>query len=485
MIQQNTAVENTNSELNVGFIAAIKELHMSALLSQCGIRKDSRKVKGEASDDKRSAFEIFQFLLLMVFQGCSLYRVLGSKKQDIACSKSTYHRFLSNEHYNWNRFILLLAAKVTIFFDTLTNRRRFRSLVLDDSVIARKRSKKVELLAFIHDHVIGKSVRGFNLLMLGWTDGFSFIPVAFNMLSSAKQEKRFKEINPKIDRRTNGYKARTAAIMQKPDAAIAMIENALSAGIPAEYILMDTWFTNEPFIKRILDCGLHVIGMLKNNKQMYHFNGGLYNLDSLAAYFARMNTPGDILGSVVVRTRREGIPVKLVFVRNRNKRSEYIIILSTDCSLPDTEIIRRYGYRWSIECCFKVCKSLLKLGKEFQPVNYDTTVSSTALVFTRFIILEWLRRKNSDPHSLGEIFFLCYDDVRDIELVDALEQLVTIIAEGLVNGTIQMDESVRKDVLNWYVSQPAFIRSICHNQMKEAGLLEAADTNDDELSTVA
>ena len=95
--------------------------------------------------------------------------------------------------------------------------------------------------------------------------------------------------------------------------------------------------------------------------------------------------PGDILGSAVVKTRREHIPVKIVFVRNRNKKSEYIMILSTDCSLSNEEIIRRYGYRWSIECCFKVCKSLLKLGKEFQPVNYDTTVSSTALVFTSFL----------------------------------------------------------------------------------------------------
>ena len=336
----------------------------------------------------RKAFEIFQFLLRMVFQGCNLYRYLGSKKQDIACSKSTYHRFLGNGHYNWRRFITLLAAKVTVFFDTLTKRSRFRALVLDDSVIGRGRSKSVELLAFVFDHVIGKSVRGFNLLTLGWTDGFSFIPVAFNMLSSAKREKRFKETGPRIDRRTNGYKARVSATMHKPDAAIAMIREALAAGVPAQYILMDTWFTNEPFIKRILDCGLDVIGMLKNNRQMYHFNGGPYNLGSLAAYFARMNTAGDILGSVVVKTKREHIPVKLVFVRNRNNKSEYITILSTDCSLSDAEIIRRYGYRWSIECCFKVSKSLLKLGREFQPVNYDTTVSSTALVFTRYIILE-------------------------------------------------------------------------------------------------
>lgn len=160
MIQHNGAKENPNHELNMSFIAAIKELNISGLLFRCGIRKDSRRLKGESSVQKRTAFEIFQFLLLLAFQGCNLYRYLGSKKQDIACSKSTYHRFLSNEHYNWRRFITLLAAKVTVFFDTLTKRSRFKALVLDDSVISRGRSKAVELLAFVFDHVIGKSVRG-------------------------------------------------------------------------------------------------------------------------------------------------------------------------------------------------------------------------------------------------------------------------------------------------------------------------------------
>ena len=41
----------------------------------------------------------------------------------------------------------------------------------------------------------------------------------------------------------------------------------------------------------------------------------------------------------------------------------------------------------------KGSRSLLKLSTEFQPVNYDTTISGTALVFTRFILLEWLRCK--------------------------------------------------------------------------------------------
>ena len=348
MIQHITAEENPNKELNISFISAIKELEISKLLTKCGIRKDTRLQSGETSCGKRSAYEIFQFLLLMVFQGCNLYHYLGSKKQDLACSKNTYSRFLGNEHYNWHKFILLLAVKVTVFFDSMTNDYRFHALVLDDSVIGRTRSKKVELLASIFDHVIGKSVRGFNLLALGWTDGFSFIPVAFNMLSSAKASRRYSEIKDGIDKRCCGYKSRIAAMMKKPDAAIAMIHDAIEAGIPAEYILMDTWFTNEPFIKRILAEGLNVIGMLKDNKQMYHFNGKLYNLNGLATMFAHMNRPGDILGSAIVTTRYSHIRAKLVFVRNRNKRSEYIVILSTDCALSDDEIIRRYCYRWAI-----------------------------------------------------------------------------------------------------------------------------------------
>ena len=134
---------NTEIEINANFIGAIRELKISKLLHQCGIRKTTRTMSGEMSSDKRTAFEIFQFLLLMVFQGCNLFRFLGSKKQDIACSKSTYHRFLNDCHYNWRRFITLLAANVIERLDPLTSPDRFKAFVLDDSVISRNRSKSL------------------------------------------------------------------------------------------------------------------------------------------------------------------------------------------------------------------------------------------------------------------------------------------------------------------------------------------------------
>ena len=51
-------------------------------------------------------------------------------------------------------------------------------------------------------------------------------------------------------------------------------------------------------------------------------------------------------------------------IRNRNKKSECLYLLSTDTSLNNA------GNRWSIECFFKASKSFLKLGSEFQSRSY-------------------------------------------------------------------------------------------------------------------
>ncbi|MBQ3664984.1 MAG: hypothetical protein II919_02620, partial [Lachnospiraceae bacterium] len=70
------------------------------------------------------------------------------------------------------------------------------------------------------------------------------------------------------------------------------------------------------------------------------------------------------------------------------------------------------------------------------------------------------------------------------ELSEALEKLISIMASGLVNGTITMDESVRIEILDWYVSQPVFIQSICKKQILSAGFITEDNHNNNELSIV-
>lgn len=96
MIYQNSQNENTQNQ----FSKAIQELHVGKLLRKSNITKSCGV----------SAYEVFQFLLLLVFQGKNLFRFLNSKHKDQAVSKNTYYRFLNETSYNWGRFLLLLAA---------------------------------------------------------------------------------------------------------------------------------------------------------------------------------------------------------------------------------------------------------------------------------------------------------------------------------------------------------------------------------------
>lgn len=128
MIYQTNEFENTQNT----FCYAIKELQIGKLLRQSNIRKSCDV----------PAFEVFQFLLLLVFQGKNLFRFLNSKHKDEAVSKNTYYRFLNETSYNWKKFLFLLALKVTSAFDHLTRPDRVRALVLDDSVIKKEPKQK-------------------------------------------------------------------------------------------------------------------------------------------------------------------------------------------------------------------------------------------------------------------------------------------------------------------------------------------------------
>ena len=91
------------------------------------------------------------------------------------------------------------------------------------------------------------------------------------------------------------------------------------------------------------------------------------------------------------------------------------------------------------------------------------TVSSTAIVYTRYILLEWLRRKKNDDKTICELYYVCCDDIQDMELSTALKQLLTLLANGLENRAITITSEVKSQLINWFVYQPAFIQALCPN----------------------
>ena len=103
---------------------------------------------------------------------------------------------------NWRKFTLQLGYAVIQKIAPLTGQSRRNVLIIDDSLFSRSRSKKVELLAKVYDHVEHKYTKGFRMLPLGWSDGNSFLPLSHCLLSSANRVNRLQEAFSDIDARS-------------------------------------------------------------------------------------------------------------------------------------------------------------------------------------------------------------------------------------------------------------------------------------------
>ena len=72
---------------------------------------------------------------------------------------------------------------------------------------------------------------------------------------------------------------------------------------------------------------------------------------------------------------------------------------------------------------------------------------------------------------MGSLFFRVYDEVKDIELADALRSLLALFVAGMKSGAVKIDETIRVQMISWFTSQPAFIRFLFPAFLTESGLL--------------
>lgn len=470
-------------QINDHFRRFCKEFHLFQLFKSCNMEK------------KRgfSVPQIFSILFLLIFMNKNLYRYIkdttGNQPDKAGESETksfrydTAYRFLQRSSFHWRKLLLRLSSRISRqFILPLNNPSRVTVFVIDDTLLERACSKKVEKLAYNHDHTTGEAVKSHVMVNLLWTDGFTNLPVAFSLVSSAKNyvDQLTSMKNPALHPSSLSYQRREESILPKPELALSLLGSAIKNGISADYVLYDSWFAYPPFIGAILhQYHTHSICMLSRSKTHYQYGENLYNLDSLYEIFllekeaekkqdqyqdkkpANSKALNQSSGSVVPLTRpirvgedlvdylgsmevcmkdEEGehlIPVKIVFVENRKKNAkrEWLAILSTDTSLTESEIIRIYGRRWNIEVFHKSIKSILKVEKEFILRNFDSIIAYITITCIRFCFLSWMGRSREDQRTCGEMFYEFYDEMRDIQFSDAIERImqlfVTFLSEVL------------------------------------------------------
>lgn len=406
--------------------------------------------------------EVFQYLFLLIFSNRSMYMSLITGRNTPGFAKDTVYRFMKMLQINWIRFTTLLASRIIRdAIVPLDSGERKNVLIIDDSMFERNRSKKVELLSKAYDHANHRYRFGFRMLTLGWSDGSTFLPVNSVLLSSESKKNRINEAAD-VDKRTAGYRRRMLSMQKGTLAMLELLKVTKKATIPASYVLFDSWFSSPSTLHAVKSIGYDVIGMVKKTPKMFfRYNGEDMSLISIYGKNKKRRGRSRYLLSVLVDVVKDGesIPAKVVYVRNRNKRKEYLCLICTDPSLDENEIIRIYGKRWDIEVFFKVCKSYLNLSRECNSLSYDAMTAHTAVVFTRYMMLSLESRESGDNRSLGELFLYFSDEMADITWIQAFHMLLQMFRSILKDNTELTEEKINELVDAFMDTLPVLLKT--------------------------
>ena len=425
--------------------------HIGKLLAKC----NGTKEKGV------SPVSLLRYKLSNIFVGRSMYmqQRTGSFKE--AFSKNTFYRFLNSAKTNRLRFTSLLAADiVNNDIRDLTNQERKNVFTIDDSLFNRTSCKKTEPGSRVFDHVSMKYRKGYRLMTLGWTDGNTFLPVNSSLLASSRESNLIGPIGD-YDGRSLAAKRRKLAQMKGTDVMIELLKNAQSAGHHADYVLFDTWFSSPAQIIAVKDLGLDTIAMIKKSSRIYYdYEGKQLSIKKIFGICKKRRGRSKYLLSVNVTVGKEQkIPAKIVCVRNKKNKKDWIAFICTNPDLSEEEIIRIYGKRWQIEVFFKTCKSYLQLVTECHSLSYDALAAHVAIVFTRFLMIAMEQRRNEDDRTLGELFFFFTDELADITFGESFQIIISAMIDS-VCAIFQPTEEQLTLFIDMFVGRlPDYIRN--------------------------
>ena len=404
--------------------------------------------------------DIFKYKLCNVFSDRSMYmqQKTGSFRESF--SKNTFYRFLNDPKINWLRFTTLLSKRVADTVEPLTDADRVNAFIVDDSLFERTSCKKTELGSRVFDHVSMKYRKGYRLMTLGWTDGNTFLPVNSSLMASSKASNL---IGPDTcyDGRPLAAKRRNLAQMKGTDVMIELLKSAQAAGHQADYVLFDTWFSSPAQIIALKKLGLDSIAMIKKSPRVYYeYEGELLSIKKIFGICKKRRGRSKYLLSIKVMVGKDqNIPAKIVCVRNKKNKKDWIAFLCTNPDLSEEEIIRIYGKRWQIEVFFKTCKSYLQLVTECHSLSYDALTAHVAIVFTRYLMIAMEQRRNEDNRTLGEIFFFFTDELADITFGESFQIILTAMIDS-VCAIFQPTEEQLSMFIEMFVGKlPDYIRN--------------------------
>lgn len=421
---------------------------------------------------KGYSFEwIMTVLLSMPFMGIQTVHSMlnGFVKHQIEAGKDTFYRLKNHSQISWRLLLWLFASQ----FKKLTNSKLSqtvpgpRCMVFDDTLLE-KTGKHIEKVSRVFDHVTKRSVLGFKLLLMGYWDSISFIPVDFSIHRERGQnkEKPFglkkkelkRQFRKKREKGTCTYERACEADESKISCAIKMFRRAISLGFVVDYVLVDSWFTCEALIDAVLKvrkCTTHLIGMYKIVRTKFLFHGKELTHSQIRNILGKPRRCRKLkLYYLVAEVEYNGTPVKLFFSK-KGSNGKWKVFICTNTRLSFIEMIEIYQIRWTIEVFFRESKQLLGLGR-CQSNDFDAQIADATITMLQHILLT-MRYRIENYESMQGLFSELTEKVIQerldrrlwglfVEILNIIESLFDGIDEDELIKRIFHDENARRRI---------------------------------------
>lgn len=434
-------------------IYRIMELYRSLKLKSINI---SLKQAAQSSYDKGDIL-----LGLLLFPVYSIKNVHGYCRHALSATleakKNTFYRFKNDDKINWRSIIK--SCNKLLFKQIAQIKKRQdeapKCLIIDDTDFE-KTTYKTEHVSKIWSHVKHYYFFGFKGLFLAYWDGKSLFSLDFSLhkekgknkkkpfgLTSKQKKKQFTK---KRTKKSQGKKREQELIADKISNAIAMVKKAIKLNIDVNYLLMDSWFFCDKFLKQVslLKENLNIIGMVKMAKAKYNYKGQDYTAKELAQLLKRGKKVKWIKAlkfyCAEIELEYKSTPLKLYFCKT-SKQGKWHLLASTNTKLGILKAYEIYSIRWSIEVFFKESKQYFGLGKS-QSQDFDAQIADISIAMIEYNVFSLAKRIES-YETIGGLFEHVKDQGMELTIslriwgfILELIQIIVEITDGDFNELI-------------------------------------------------
>ena len=401
--------------------------------------------------------EAFLKLILMTVGQMTIFRCIVSQGNNVDGGKDAYYGIKNNPMTDWRRLVIAMFLR----FESLKQRavtkiaNGITCFIADDTAF-QKRGKTLEGISRIWDHVIHRSILGFKGLFLAYWDSMNFVPIDVSLHNEIgkNQNKPFglkpEEITSRYKKERHSYSPGKGRFdetrITKVESLISMIKNAISKGITANYLLVDSWFMCEELIRFVFNHPhMFILGMCKFGNAKYNLNEKSYDAVKLLDWCKK--------NMKLQRSRKlkshyytidvgyKGMKVRLFFSQYANQ-SSCCLLLTDNLSLSYNEAIRIYQIRWGIEVFFKEAKQYLRLGK-CQSNDFDAQIADISIIMITYMMLS-LKKRFQEYDTIGGVFRDVQHEMIEDNLAERLFGLfVELVSSILCRFEINPVEFIR------------------------------------------